>query len=799
MAERDWLKRTEQYLLVGSGVGTAAALTVQNAALASVPLTVLAAVGVMNRNRMERQLEAAQEKLGRQQRQVAHRMTNLSKQVTALPSPEAMTNFQRSVLDRNNRAFVRFSQQMNHFRNVVEQQLQQGAYPELSQIQKDIAQLQDQCAYACSSVQQFTAANPRLSMVPRLEATEARLSQVKNDLTQIQVQLETFGTETKSTVNHLQDWLVQIDRRLQDLPATLDTGSLRTELAQTSKAIVQLVPRSEFANLATHVQDLTRQQADLQRALVQLPVGPKALPEASLPGVELKSGLGPLDHDLHQLGTTVRQLQQQVNQQETAGNTQEQVQRAVSTYLGKLKAQLAQLEGVTQSLSERQQHLSQQLDQVLPDHQQARIRKALGQVAHRLNQADAGILSLQDRLLQQGQAGGQVGMMQWIVDFPTAGQSEQDRQMTASRQALDQALDQAQHRLLLVWPWASYVTIDDALLEKFTQTLNRGCRLEVGWCHRGDRQEGRLARRINQRWGTESSQLTLLKAALNKLLPLREQFPDQFRFKIIGTDESFLVCGGTEADPAGTSFAILSLRALPAQSAVFPHVDLKLRTADPHVVSALIQRFENPAISPGDGVAFFNRGTTRHDLRDQPGAIADYTHVLGLHPDDAIALNNRGVAHLELGHDTDAEIDLGDAIICNPKLFAAYCNRGWLRLEKHRFQEAVADFTKAIEIKPQLPMAYVYRGSALQRLGDTDGALQDYSDAIACGEPLALPYFYRSAVYQSQGDRQRAIADLELASAQLEAQGDQETLSSVQRTLSRLHTINASPVRCSDG
>ncbi|NJL45851.1 MAG: hypothetical protein HC922_09310 [Leptolyngbyaceae cyanobacterium SM2_3_12] len=75
----------------------------------------------------------------------------------------------------------------------------------------------------------------------------------------------------------------------------------------------------------------------------------------------------------------------------------------------------------------------------------------------------------------------------------------------ASREALEMALETAQQRLLLVWPWASDITIDDDLSRRFTQLLDRGGQLEIGWCHQGNQQEGRLAWRISQRWGTEST------------------------------------------------------------------------------------------------------------------------------------------------------------------------------------------------------------------------------------------------------------------------------------------------------
>jgi len=787
MTKHDWLTQVEQYLLLGSGATTAAALAMQNATLATAPLTVLVAVGLLNRNRMEQRLESAQHRLKQQQRQHSHRMANLHKQVTALPSPEAMTNFQRSVIDRNHRALVKFSQQMDHIQGQMNQQA--ALHGEVDQLKQQVTHLQDQGATTEATLNTLSASTLRLAHNPRLDATEARLGQVKTDVTQVQVQMESFNAEVKATLGYLQDTMTQLDRRLQNLPATLDTATLRQELTQTTKAVVTLVPRTEFANLASHVQELTRRQADLQRALTQVPLRSMAI-EDGAPSPDPSPALQEMATDLKQLETLVRQLQQQVSHQATAGHTQDHVQQSVANYLGKLKAKFAQLEGVTQSLADQQRHLSQQIEHLAPDSQQSRLRQALGQVVKRLNQAETHITTLQVQAAPRPTPAAQAAAPQWIVDLPASQPTVQDRQQLPSRVALAEVLTQPRRRILLVWPWASYSTIDDSLLEQFTQALRQGSRLEIGWCHRGDGREGRLARRINQRWGTESSQFSQLKAALGQLLPLRESFPDQFKFKIIGTDESFLVSEPLSPD-VHDAFAILSLKPLSAQSVAFPQADLKLRTAEPQVVQSLIHRFDHPTIAPDNTTAFFNRGTTRHDLRDQPGAIADYSEVLRLQPHHAVALNNRGVAQLELDRPAEAETDFTEAIACDAKLFAAYCNRGWLRLEHYRYKEAVADFAQAIALKPHLPMAYVYRGSALQKLGDTNAALQDYSDAIACGEPLALPYFYRSAAYQSQGDRQRAIADLESASVQLEALGDRATLSSVQRTLSRLQTLVA--------
>ncbi|PSR17206.1 hypothetical protein C8255_13845 [filamentous cyanobacterium CCP3] len=780
MADNHWLTRAERALVVGSGVGAVASVAAQNIALASAPLTVLAAVGLLNRSRVEQQLEEAQEKLARQHRQTGHRLTNLSKQVTAMPSPEALTNFQRAVMDRNNHSFIRFSQEIKGLKAHVNQRLETLPTPDLTGINQQIAQLQEQAASTQASFDNLTTYMQRLATAPRVEAAENKLSQVKTDLMQTRVSLENLRSETRSLVSNLQDALGQLDRRWQEYPQTSSSGQYRAEMGEVVKAMAALVPQSEFSQLVDHVKDLTRQQTRLEQALTKIPVG--TVDGVSAPATALSTA------ELERLTAKVRQLQQQVSRQETAGHTQEQVQQVVSQYLGQVKAQVAQLEGVTQSLSERQQQLTTQLVTAPAD---TASRKALIQLARRVQQTEADLkTSRQEPTAAEKTAPVSTPahpQPDWIIDLPVNTVSEP--QAMPSRQALEVALETASRRVLLVWPWASYVTIDENLLKRFSQLLERGGQLEIGWCHRGDQHDGRLAWRISQRWGTESSQLQLLKAALNQLLPLRENYPDRFKFRIMGTAESYLVCDSGSSAPPEHTYAIVSLKALPTLSAVIPDLEAKLRTSEPAVVQALMQRFHDPVIPPGDAVAFFNRGTTRHDLRDQPGAIGDYSQVIALQPDHAIALNNRGVAQLELNQAEAAEADLSEAILQNNKLFAPHCNRGWLRLEQRRYAAAIADFTQAIALKPHLPMAYVYRGSALQRLGDLKGAVRDYSDAIACGDPIALPYCYRSAAYQSQGDQARAIADLERASAYLEAQGDQQALSSVQRTLGRLQSM----------
>jgi tetratricopeptide (TPR) repeat protein len=798
VSKRHWLTASERWLLVGSGLGTVATLLGQNAALASAPLTALAAVGLLNRHKTETALKNSQDVLFKYQRRQAGVIKDLSRQVTALPSPEALNHFQRSVMKRNNRNFLRLTQEIKEVREELHESLEAMPVQDLSSIYGDIAQLKDQYAHAAAAIEHLNTSTQRLITLPRMEAAEQKLTQIKSELTSLRVYVESLQTETRTTVGGIQDGLTALENHLNSLPWSSHPESVKSELSELVGAIASLVPRTEFANLVEHLKTLVQRQTELEQEIVKLAsnsnfssLAPAASGHgaSSVEKIQTSRSIGDqaLRVDLDHLSAAVRQLQRQISRQETASDSREDVQSKVSLYLGQLKGQLSHLEGITQSLVERQNQLTQRLEAPTPSSKETLTnRKALIKLAKQLHKTQKTVQQFQHQQPGLGASEQNGPLTDWMVDIPTSSGVGDAETKLSSRRALEMAIDQAQRRLYIVWPWSSAITMDEDLLKRFTRLLERGCHLDIGWCHQGDPYEGRLIGRISQRWATESNQLVQLKSALNMLLPLRENYPDHFRFKVMGTAESFLVCDNSTAEASDNSFAILGLQALPTQNQAFPTVEMKVRSHDPRVVKGLIQRFRNPSIASDDIKALFNRGTTRHDLRDQPGAISDYNQVLSLKPDHAVVLNNRGTAQFELNNIDAAEIDFTEALAHNPKLFAAYCNRGWLRLEQNRLPAAVGDFTEAITLNPHLPMAYVYRGSALQKLGDLKGALRDYSDAIACGEPLALPYCYRSAAYQSQGDRERAIADLETASARLVAQGDHHILSSVQRQLNRL-------------
>jgi HAMP domain-containing protein len=213
--------------------------------------------------------------------------------------------------------------------------------PDLSHINRQIAQLQDQAASTQANVDNISSYMQRLPTTARVETNETKLSHVKTDLMQAQVSLDNLRAETRTLITQLQDAVGQMERRWQDLPHGASADRFRAELGEVVKAIARLVPQAEFSQLVDHVKDITRQQSRLEQALTKIPVGTVSGMPATVPP--------PSTTELERLATEVQTLQQQVNRQATAGHTQEHVQQVVSQYLGQVRAQVSQLEGGTRA------------------------------------------------------------------------------------------------------------------------------------------------------------------------------------------------------------------------------------------------------------------------------------------------------------------------------------------------------------------------------------------------------------------------------------------------------------------
>lgn len=811
MTQHRWRNWTEYALLLGSGAGTAASVVTQQLLFASAPLTVLVAMGMLNRRRLEQQVDQATEgQIGENQR-LLDDVSVLQERVAGMPTPESLTDFQRSVMAHSDRAILRFSREIDKSRQHLEQRMQAIEAPDLSQFYEDMGGLQAQYNDLCSSLNTLTNQVQRLSKVPRMEAAEGSISHLKTEMMQMRVSLENLGADTKTNLSTLQNSVSHFERRLRQAQPQSDPGLIKEEVHELIKTVSDLVPRRDFMVLSDRLQAFSQQQASLKEALQNLqsaamgqPTTKILTPQTASPEVEIAAQTQQnFQRQIDRLNNDLIALELRLNQGESPQQLQSTVQQSVTDYVSRLQAQIDYLAQVNQALSGQQQEIQQLLQQLSGMPAEGSLQGALPELSRqnpladqitslnfRIELTEAQLDKVQQQLTQvDPQSSVQSTRQptdQWIVDFQV-GSNVRGQAASGSRRSLEHAIAQTQERLIVVWPWAESCELDELMVNQFRQLLVREGVLEIGWCHVGDRREGRLLAAISQRWKIESTQKQLLKQALNQLLPLKQEFPDQFKFKILGTDENFLVCD--------RHFAVLGVEPMQTGNSVFPRLGLKLHTDDRNVVQQLTQRFDAPTLDSQDVCAYFNRGITRYDLGDLKGALLDFNQVIQLDPQDGVAYTNCGVIYAQLGQIEQAIASFSQAIHHEPCSFAAYCNRGYFHLEQGNYFAAIDDFDQAIQCQPSSPIPYFYRGSARQKQGALRDAIADYSAAIERNrQNIALPYCYRSAAYQKQAAIDDAIADLEVATQYLEAQNDPKNLALLRRTLEKLYRTHTAVV-----
>lgn len=163
----------------------------------------------------------------------------------------------------------------------------------------------------------------------------------------------------------------------------------------------------------------------------------------------------------------------------------------------------------------------------------------------------------------------------WVDDIPQQTIQVQQSELqlvfdrSGSRAVLIEALDSATERLIIVCPWLNRNSIDANLMQKFRDCLNRNCRIDIGWGYLSDRN------RIGIGWRYD---------AVRDLRQLERDYPGQFRLKLLGTHEKFLVCDST--------LAMLGSHNMLTSSAQSAEREVGIRTTDPDIIQGLIDRFD---------------------------------------------------------------------------------------------------------------------------------------------------------------------------------------------------------------
>lgn len=140
---------------------------------------------------------------------------------------------------------------------------------------------------------------------------------------------------------------------------------------------------------------------------------------------------------------------------------------------------------------------------------------------------------------------------------------------------------------------------------------------------------------------------------------------------------------------------------------------------------------------------YFSRGLSKYLLRDDIGAISDFTKAIEINPNDALPYEYRARARGRLKDFERSMKDISKAIELNPNFGDAYFFRGQLKTILVDDVGSIADFTKAIELNPNDADSYEGRASSKFALHDFNGAIDDFSRAIILNPNSGHAYYLR--------------------------------------------------------
>jgi tetratricopeptide (TPR) repeat protein len=760
MQNKKWLDVSEYLLLAGSGIGSVASIASQQLAFAAAPLSFLFLLNLLNRRRLDQAVsETAQTQLAQVEQKLSEQLSTLDQQVRTLPTFIDLSSQRKTILQRNDTAIAQLQQHLSQRIAVLESK-------NVDRLERELAQLQTKYSQLAESIGTVTNCLSRVATQDRVEASEAAIGTLKTELAQLHTKVAEITSAQKQGIPRvLQDELNQIHRRLSHLPQPFDPTSLKQDVEGLVKVMGEMVSRRDLAKLMAEVEKIRHSHHNLEQTVAPM----KSINTIMRKQMEtLSSWLivkdAHSDHavqfatqshtvELEELKATIAGLEHRLN---TLPNSADllKLNEELTNHLGKLQAQFKSVQEVAQGLDRQQQTVSEWLTRLPETLDASAIRSQMKYLTARLTAAETNLAVLKS----------QAPSARAHSEYELIFNCQSGTADAPNRALLQTALATAQSRIILVFPYPDRAMFDADLLPQFQAFLDRGGVLEIGWGHLGEISDAQQARYILDRH-TAATEKKFLSSVLSQLTQLKRNYPNQFRFKVLGTNENFLVCDRT--------YTVLGIQPVATRSAAFPELALGLKTSNPDIIQGLIERFEQPDLAADDETGYYNRAVTRYELGDKQGAIADLSEVVRINPNHAIAYNNRALIRQELGNKESAIADLNRAILSNPRLCIPYCNRGVLRLMMGDKTGAIDDFSYAIQVNPDCVNAHYQRGLARMKQGHKQGAIDDFSAMIRIAPQDPVGHFNRGLVRSKLGDKTNAIRDFKEAAWLFSSQGDQ--------------------------
>ncbi len=785
MKNDKWLDVTEYALLAGSGIGSIASIATQQIAYTAAPVSFLMMLNVMNRQRLDQQvLDQSTQQINQVDARLNKQMEILDRRIQGLPTFWDLASLRKTLMQKNRVNLNRLHEQLSNRLAAIEAQ-------DVGEMKSDLNELQTQQARLLDSIDRVTLGLRKTPTLEQFRDAEGSVKQLQDRMNSLQNGLDDMNRAYKpSTLRMLQGQIDYINRRFNAMPNPADTASLKQDVEGMMQLVSELVPRREMTRLVDELDHLRQRQDTVDETVAPIRLTMKILRQQVTSLMAFVKNNADFAANLHKPETTeaftalqdaVSQWQQQIEEspsEDRLVELQTQLESLVQTKLDPLKDDLKGIQSLTQNLEQQQQHLNGWMNRLPEMLDFSALRNQMKYLSDRMERSEMHLEELGSQVVSasEGQPG-QAQSYELMFDLQSSVRSN-DGRTSHSRSLIDAALAQAQSHLLVVFPSPDRNTLDAAILHQFRAFLERGGKLDIGWGYMGDLQQNHAPRYIHQRTNANPTDKSFLQNILSQFTQLKRQYPDQFRFKVLGTDENFLVCD--------RSYALLGFQPMTVQSAAFPRVAVGLKTYEAGVMQGLVDRFENPVLTENDTNAYFNRALTRYELDDKQGAIADYSQVIQINPDHDTAYNNRGLVRYELGNKEGAVADLNRAILINPCNSIAFCNRGIIRAELGNPMGAIEDYSYAIHANASCAPAYFQRGLARSQMGNKMGAVEDFTDVISLNDQDASAYFYRGMARTKLGDRIGAIRDLKESAKLFQAQGNSNSHQQAISAISRL-------------
>jgi tetratricopeptide (TPR) repeat protein len=777
MKKHNWLDATEYLLLASSSVGAVLAIVTQQLALTATPVSLLLIVNLLNRRRFDQEIEAqAQENLTLVEQRLSKQIEVIDRRVQGLPTFWDLASLRKTVLQKNRLATTQVHQELSYRLNALETE-------DHAILQQQVETLESQQQKLQETIEAIATQLPRHQVSDRQRDNEAQLHQLQGQVSSLQLAIERLNrTNNPAIAKEIQREITALNRRISNLPNPIDATRLRQEVESLRKVVNDSASRREVHRILEEVEHIRAQQESLDASVAPLRLSTRIMRRqvetllSVMRNHDMFAGRlnpqGTISADsLNEVKATIAALEQRLQHLPSEADLVQlrgEVDGMVGNKLESLHTEMLNVQQATQNLGQQQEMMEGWIKRLPEFLDFSSLRNQIKYLSDRLDIQDTKLEDVDSQLLNTLQAN-RSGQYELIFDLPTEGASK-------TRELLENALAMAGTQVTVVLPRPDRAIFDSEMMQRVQAFLDRGGRLDLGWGYLSDLGQEHPPRYIQEKRSVLQSKGGFLKRILSQLHELRRNYPEQFRFKVLGTDDNFLICDH--------AYAVLGTQ-VNLQSHAFPTLSMGLRTTSHGVIQRLLDRFEQPDLNEDDEVAYFKRALTRAELDEREGAIADYSRVIQINPKQDTAYNNRGLLRYELGNREGAIADFNRAILINPSNSLAYCNRGVVRLEMGNLMGAVEDFSDAIHVAPGCIPAYFQRGQTRTQMGNKMGAVEDFSDVIRLDDQDGLAYYFRGMARTKLGDRIGAIRDLKesarLFSAQENSSGYQQALASINQ------------------